>query len=288
MRIAGLGLAASLVALWALSAGASSAPAAPAREMQEIFRSSGLEAQLASLDQVVSASLAPNLANVPESQAAVVRRAVLSEFNAPVLQQQVESRLAKRYDPTQAAATLRWLRTPLARRITQIEIEGASAESLKGLAEFAQTLQSMPPTHERLALALDFDRATGWSEFALEVSLASARAAMTAMSVVRPDEPRLRAKEIEAAIDAQREKLRVGLEQASLLSALYVYRNLTDAELQTYLDWARSDAGRWYHGAVRQTLLEVLTEVSARMGHTVATALRAAPGQAPVPARQAQ
>jgi hypothetical protein len=278
-------LAACFAWLAALPALAASGLPGPAGEMQEIFRISGLEAQLGTLDQVVAASLAPNLQGVPPAQAQVVQRAVLSEFNAPLLKQQVESRLAKVHHPAHAAATLRWLRSPLARRITALEVAASSAESVREIERFAQNLPAQPPTPARVGLAREFDRATGWTEFALDVSLASARAAMTAIAAVRPDEPRLQPQQIEQAIASQRELMRNGIEQASLVSALFVYRSLSDTEFEAYIAWTKTDAGRWYHGVVREALLEVLTEVAGRMGRTVAAALRAAP--APVPAAPA-
>lgn len=274
--------------LAALPALATSGSPGPAGEMQEIFRSSGLEAQLGGVDQVVAASLGPNLSGVPPQQAMVVRNAVLAEFSGPVLQRQVEHRLGKRHDPVHAPATLRWLRSPLGRHVTQLEIAASTPDSVQQLDAYAMGLRQTPPSAQRVVLAQAFDRATGWTEFAVEISLASARAAMTAMSAVRPGEPHLQPAQVEAAIESQRERMHKELEQASLVSALFVYRSLSDEDFLTYIQWANTDAGRWYHGVVRETLLEVLTEVAGRMGRTVATALRSPPAPQPAPARRAQ
>jgi hypothetical protein len=251
--------------------------------MREIFRLSGLETQLGSLDMLVEESLAQSLQSIPTEQAERVKRAVLTELSAPQLQQQVASRLEKVHHPQHAAAALRWLRSPQGRRITQLEIEASTPESVRALEAYAQQLRAEPPREVRLGLARELDRAIGATQFAVEVSLASARAAMSAMSGVLPAERRLDAGQIEAAIGAQREAMREGLAQASLLSTLHTYRDLTDAELEAYLAFAKSDTGRWYHGAVKQALLEALTDVAGRMGRTVASALRSAPDPARAP-----
>jgi hypothetical protein len=286
MRRAALALLA-VVSLAATARG--SAGAITGDEMQEIFRLSGLEAQIGALDRAVAASLVPNLQRVPAAQADVVREAVLRAWSAPVIQQDVSARLAKAHDPQQAPATLRWLRSPLGRRVTELETHASSAEGVQALEAFAQQLRSHPPDETRLALARALDQATGATDFAVEVSLASARAAMSAVGAALPQEKRLDPDRIEAAIEAQRPRLHEQLAMASLASTLFTYQSLGNSELETYLAFARSDAGRWYHGVVKQALLEMLTDVSSRMGRTVATALRAAsaPGGAPTPAHRA-
>ncbi|HVN37074.1 MAG TPA: hypothetical protein VMW19_02745 [Myxococcota bacterium] len=246
-------------------------------EMQEIYRLSGLEAQVGALDRVVAASLIPNLSRVPAARAGVVRDAVLRAWSTPVLRQDVVDRLAKIHDPQHAAETLRWLRSPLGRRISKLETHATSAEGVQGLEAFSQQLRSHPPDATRLALARALDQATGATDFAVEVSLASGRAAMSAVGAASPEEKRLEPDKIEAAIEAQRQRLHDQLAPASLASTLFTYQSLSDSELETYLAFARGDAGRWYHDAVKQALLGMLTDVSGRMGLTVATALRAAP-----------
>src|SRR5262245_10849799 len=134
-------------------------------DMQEIYRLSGLEAQVGALDRVVAASLIPNLQRVPAAHAEVVRDAVLRAWSPPVLQQDLVARLAKAHDPQQAAATLRWLRSPLGRRVTALETHATSAEGVQGLEAFSAQLRTHPPDKTRLALARALDQATGETDF---------------------------------------------------------------------------------------------------------------------------
>ena len=272
----------------AATARASAGPAA-GDEMQEIYRLSGLEAQVGALDRVVAASLIPNLQRVPAAQAEVVRDAVLRAWSTPVLQQDVLARLTTAHDPQRAAEVLRWLRSPLGRRISSLETHAASAEGVEALEAFSKQLHSHPPDQTRLALARALDQATGATEFAVEVSLASARAAMSAVGAALPQEKRLEPDKIEAAIESQRQRLHEQLAMASLASTLFTYQSLSDSELETYLAFARGDAGHWYHDRVKQAMLGMLTDVSGRMGRTVTMALRAqpSPGGAPTPAHRA-
>jgi hypothetical protein len=277
----------ALLAVLALAATARAAAGAAGDEMQEIYRLSGLEAQVGALDRVVAASLTPNLQRIPAERAALVRDAVLRAWSTPVLQQDVVARLAKVHDPQQAAATLRWLRSPLGRRVTELETHATSAEGVQALEAFSQQLRSHPPDQTRLALARALDQATGATEFAVEVSLASARAAMSAVGAALPEEKRLEPAKIEAAIESQRQRLHDQLAMASLASTLFTYQSLSNSELESYLAFTRGDAGRWYHDAVKQALMGMLTDVSGRMGRTVATALRAAPAPGGTPAHRA-
>ena len=275
----------SLSLLWlAASASAASETSGPAGEMRELFRLSGLETQLGALDELVAASLTPNLERVPAAQKDVVRHAALEAFSGPVLQERVAARLAKVHQPEHAAAALRWLRSPLGRRITLLETQTSTAEGMRALEQYALQLKTEMPPSSRVGLAQELDRAVGATDFAVELSLACARAAMSAIGGALPAERRLDPDKIEKAIDSQRQLLHEQLGQISLVSTLYTYRSLTDVELEHYLAFVRGDAGRWYHGVVKKVLLEVLSDQAGRMGATVATALRAAP--APIPAQR--
>jgi len=280
-------VAASLALLFfAVPALAAPDASGKAGEMRELFRLSGLESQLGSIDDLVAASLTPNLSKVPAAQKDIVRHAALDAFSSPVLQERVFGELAKVYDAQQAAAALRWLRSPLGRRITLLEMQTSTAEGMRELETFALQLKKQMPPNARIALAHELDKATGATDFAVELSLACARASMSAIGAALPAERRLDPDKIEAAIESQRKVLHEQLGQVSLVSTLYTYRSLTDTELETYLMFTRGDAGRWYHDVVKQALLHVLTEQAGVMGKQVALALRApAPGTAPSPAR---
>jgi hypothetical protein len=276
------------LALLCLSAPALAATGSPraAGEMREIFHLSGLEAQLGALDEIVAASLTPNLQRIPAGQAATVRHAALEAFSGPALQEKVAGRLAKVHHPQHAAATLRWLRSPLGVRIAELERQTSTAEGMRALEAYAQQLAGQAPPASRVGLARELDQAVGMTDFSVELSLASARAAMAAIGAVLPAERRLAPDKIEAAIASQRELLREQLGRASLVTTLYTYRSLKDVELEAYLAFVRGDAGRWYHGVVKQALLETLSEQAGRMGTTVAAALRAAPTPAQSPAQR--
>lgn len=279
----------SLCLLW-LATPALAAPDAsgPAGEMREIFRLSGLETQLGALDELVAASLTPNLERIPAAQKDAVRHAALEAFSSPVLQERVAARLVKVHEPKHAASALRWLRSPLGRRITLLETQTSTAEGMRALEQYAQQLKSQMPPAARVGLAQALDDAVGATDFAVELSLACARAAMSAIGGALPAERRLDPDQIEKAIGSQRQLLHEQLGQISLVSTLFTYRSLSDVELEHYLAFVRGDAGRWYHSAVKQALLEVLSDQAGRMGAAVATALRAtpAPSAAPSPAKR--
>ncbi len=177
---------------------------------------------------------------------------------------------AKRFDAVQQQ-----LATPLLQRVTRAE-----RESLKSLAAdpsnfsaFLTRLQRQPPTAQRLALI-------GREVEAMEAA-----------------DPTRQRPAIVDSLDAlpgaleQAQQLTVTapstgsfayLSQVSpTLSSLYTYRDLSDAEMERYLQFLESDAGRWYARAGHQAIIAAIQRASQELQThlTDFEALQQAPAQ---------
>jgi hypothetical protein len=152
---------------------------------------------------------------------------------------------------------------------------------MRAMQAYAANLASNPAPATRVALAAELDAATGMTDFTVEAALASAMATALGMNGVLPPEQRGDESELRALVEAQRSLLRPEIERVTMVSMLYSYQSLRDAELRDYIDFSNSEPGRWYHDVVKQALLDTLTDASSRVGRAVAGELNATPDSMP-------
>jgi len=60
-----------------------------------------------------------------------------------------------------------------------------------------------------------------------------------------------------------------------LVLFLYVYRAATDAELEEYITFEESEAGRWFQGLYRRGMLEAVSAASEQVVRQIAKSLPA-------------
>jgi hypothetical protein len=126
------------------------------------------------------------------------------------------------------------------------------------LALFAQGLPRMDASAERRQLIQQLGQAIPAREAAAEVSLALAGVAADSLSQMLPGV--MSSEQTRNMLDGQRQRLIVQIGKDLDNSLLYVYRDLNDAELQQYLDFARSPAGQDYYRAALAALRAALAE----------------------------
>ena len=214
-------------------------------------------------------SLAAQAGVMPAEQLSVLRGAVRRAFAGDALRESVRSGLLARYDVRGAAGTLAWLRSPLGRRITQLEELGASQQMSSSRPD-ARSLAAAPPAAARIALIRELQESSGVADVGVDLAMTAALALALGANAAQPDAAK-RADEaaITAAIQAQRAPMAGQIEAVMQISSLFTYRELSDEELATYLEFVQSDAGRWYHDAVVAGLVSTLRRAASGIGGEV-------------------
>jgi hypothetical protein len=80
-----------------------------------------------------------------------------------------------------------------------------------------------------------------------------------------------RARVSEDVISGMRNRLRAPTRSASLLTVLYAYRGVPDAELASFAEFLETEAGRWYARTSRAAAIEVLERVLDKAAERAAT-----------------
>ncbi|MFP5337279.1 MAG: hypothetical protein ACLGIW_02080 [Gammaproteobacteria bacterium] len=167
----------------------------------------------------------------------------------------------QRYKDTLPPAVFQTLVTNSNRRFASHAIDQRVQQALREhLAEpqpalefFQSTLGRKIVSAEVLAARRDhLAQALPASEAGAEVSLALAGVAADSLSQMIPG--LLGGNQAQSLLSSQRQRMIEQIEGDLDNTLLYVYRDLSDAELEQYLEFARSDDGKAYYQAALQAL----------------------------------
>ena len=77
-----------------------------------------------------------------------------------------------------------------------------------------------------------------------------------------PETERSSPEAIRGDVEARREYLEPMLRQMAIIGFLYTYRDFSADEVDVYIAFAETDAGRWYADAMAAAFLESVTSAS--------------------------
>jgi uncharacterized tellurite resistance protein B-like protein len=229
-----------------------------AAAIDEALELSGLKTQLSQLPQHILAQ-APQLpADLTHSERAALLRILAHSFRADAVSPLIKERFLAEFDPPRMAALLQWLRSPASRRMVQLEISGSSAAATAELQAFAASLERTPPPEERLALVRRLDEATATTDIAFETLVVIAQEIARATGGER-----MSLGELEGMMRSRAEVLSV-IGDITLVTLLFTYRPVSDADLLAYVTAWESDVGRWFSGLWRRAYLDAIRAAARR------------------------
>jgi hypothetical protein len=207
--------------------------------VEEILDLSGVTRQLGALSATLIAEFKAPASFSPKDRAAI-ERVTAGHFHSDRLLATITREVRRRHDQPTLDAAAAWLRSPLGRKITAMEI----AASLTPAAE--RRASGPPPSPGRKALIEQLDWLGGITESQLDTIVAISRATATNIASVLSPDQRKSPPQIERDLQRTRAQLRAEVEQATTQFMLYQYRTLEDADLQRFAAFLSSEAGRRY------------------------------------------
>ncbi len=219
----------------------------------ELYVKSGMEKQLGQLSAVIQAYLSQTIPG--DDQAQKLPKEVLSALSASaqqafapeMLKKVVLAELTGKLTDRDIKEVLLWLDSPLGKRCTQLEEAGSTSKALAVMQQYAAGLKNSPPTAERMKLLREFDSAVKCTETAVAVAIKTQIAVAVAVNATFPVEQQKPLDDIAREIEKTRPAVEASVRSHMLISCLYTYRSLTDAEIRLYTAFARTPAGSRYH-----------------------------------------
>jgi len=272
---------AALLALLLLPIGPAVARSAPppsgdtaARDavIAELMDLSGMDATLRQLPGLIEAELdRPPDPDLDEATYAMLRVVLLGTFQAEALRRGVMEELAAGYEPERFAAFRELLNRPLLKRMTALEVAAGTPEAQAEMdRDEAALLAGAGP--ERLALVDRLDAASGATRMGTDLALMPVETMGTIHFPLLPEAERARQREaLDETLEQLRPEIEASMRHAVVVSYVYTYRDVDDADFAAYVEMVESDLARDW---MRRTADAFRHAVARAQAHAAAELMR--------------
>jgi hypothetical protein len=188
-------------------------------------------------------------------------------FDAKVLREKVQKHIQANMSEADVQAALSWLRSPLGEKITKLEEEASTPAAY---AEMQKMADKLTGNSGRVELARRLDNAVKATETGVAVALNTQTAMIAALTSGTAPEERPTMNDIEKEVAKSKGQIRSAVEQSTILSFLYAYRSLSDAEIGKYIDFASSASGKRYHAVTAEGVNVAMSSAARVLGGLIA------------------
>jgi hypothetical protein len=213
----------------------------------ELYETAGWTEQRANFSDALTAAQQRYKNSLPPAVYQALVTNSNRRFAVNAIDQRAKQALRQNLPDPQAA--LEFFQSPLGHKVVAAETLAARREQL---ARYENGLPRMEAGSNRQLLIRHLAQALPAAEAGAEVSLALAGVAADSLSQMIPG--LLGGNQAQGLLEGQRERLQQQVESDLDNTLLYIYRDLSDAELQEFVEFAQSQAGQNYYQAALQTL----------------------------------
>ena len=246
----------------------------PAREL---LQRSGIANQLDPYPAMVRMGLEEARARspMPDETFRALVDATDRGFNPAKMKEIVVAQFKAGLTRAEMEGALRWLNSPLGRRITKAEEESSTTEGYRRMQDWGASISKHPPSEARARQVRRIDKAGGITDFSLRSQKNSQLALVAALTATQPAEAQRAAFDrVKAAFEANAKALRQRAEQDVMLGLLYSYRDIPDDELDAYAAFMESPVGRKYMEASCDGFDEAVVRATHNFGAVVRETLK--------------
>ena len=229
--------------LLALSTHTHAAPPTTAL-ITEILELSGLEQQFEEIQRFAISEADNRKEGLAPGTHAALRQSLGTAFATAKLRANVIAVFKEFGDHNKLQQWRTTLQSPLMRRMRALEQAATRDEAYAATIEFGRHLENLPPPTERVTLIMRLATVTAATELALDSHIAVTRALLHHINPTLPDNKKLDLKKENAILSDVRAQLAEQMNDVTIVTYLYTYREITDADLREYISSYESEAGR--------------------------------------------
>jgi hypothetical protein len=269
-------LAALLLCLLPLSAPAQNQEAL----VQELYVKSGMENQLAQIPAIIqvgfdqAAQGDPRLKKLPKDLLATMRALAPAAYAPESLKKSMVKALGEKLTVPEIKQTLTWLDTPTGKTCTRAEEDAATPGAIVKMEQFASTIKKLPPSPDRLELLKQLDDAVKGTESNVQIAVNTQIAFALAANATLPRERQRPPEQLVREVEKIRPQVEDAVKAQVRISLLYTYRDLSEAQLQEYIEFLKSPAGAKYMAVSIAALKKALFEGSLRWGKAIGESMK--------------
>ena len=245
-------------------------PRAEVPALDELLDRSGLKAQLQSLTAGIRAQFVRAHRRQSSQDRITIDRIVAEHFAPETLHTKIRLEFLRNVEPGRLEKALAWYDSPLGKRVVGQELAALVAA---GGPEAVADLERNRPSPRRLDLIERLDEGGGASETTVDITVAIVRSLTVAFQPGLPAVAGLSRAQLDKQIARARNRTLEDMRRLCRVSMLLAYRNLSDDELEQYVRFVESDAGRWYLSVLNSALLAAVGAAADATAAELATAV---------------
>lgn len=247
--------------------------------IQSLYIKSGMDKQIKQLPLLIQASVEQALKEdnrinqLPRHTKSAISGSVQEAFAPERLKKIIIKEMKESMTVKDLNKVLKWLDSPLGKKCTRLEEAASTPETLSEIQKFATQLQQTPPASNRLDILRRLDAAVKATETNVEISMNAQLAVAFAVVKSLPLEQQGPLEDIAAQLEKNRPQIEAVMRSQTLLFALYTYQDLTNADLEKYIQFATSPAGTKYHVVTISGFKKALLDGSLKWSESIANIL---------------
>lgn len=204
--------------------------------LDEIFQLSGIDSTLQQIPVLINATF-DNMAGQGTDQKVIDdMKTIMARVMSPeILRGSAMDHMKTELSKAEISQIHKQLKSPFARRMSALEKEASQPDSMANIMAFAQTLESNPPSDQRINLIAELVKASNAVESSLTVRTEFVRGFLEATSQLSPPDQRMTDEQIDEKIGMMRDQMMESVAQEIILTYFYLYRSLSDTEVESYI-----------------------------------------------------
>ncbi|HLT12912.1 MAG TPA: DUF2059 domain-containing protein [Marinobacter sp.] len=205
---------------------------------------------------------------VPPMVADTIGYVVSNSFRAEEIENKIVANLDESLTDQQLAEVHEWYQTPVAEKIARAEIAASAPAAWPEMRSRAPELNKANKGKDRETLFARFDRASRATESAVDTAIAVQLGLSSAMAALSNDS--VHHDKMRQRLETQRPALQSMVSQQVYDSYLFTYRDISAQEMNLYLGFLESDAGREFTRVVTESIQQAVTDPIENIGGQLA------------------
>jgi hypothetical protein len=256
--------------------------------IQSLYIKSGIDRQVRQLPILIRSSVVQamekddRINGLPRRTKTAISGSVQESFSPERIKKTIINEVKASMTVKELDNVLHWLDSPLGKKCTRLEDAASTPEIFSDVKKFAARLEQAPPADRRLNILRRLDAAVKATETNVEIAMNTQLAVAYAVVQSLPREQQGSLKDIATQLKKNRPQIEAVMKSQTLLFGLYIYRDLTNAELEKYIRFAVSPCGTKYHAATISGFKKALLDGSLKWGRSIAGILSQSGRQADI------
>lgn len=240
--------------------------------VQTLMQKSGLEKQIEQVPQFVQSGLDKAQQEARGlSQEAFRKISVLaiSAFDARAIHEAVTTYIKSTLSENDMSNVLVWLKSPLGKKITRLEEEATTPEKYMDMQARGPKLLDEYKDTARIIKLEKLDNVIGATESTVSTVLNVQLALIAAMSTAMEADKRPFYEDVQDLVYKNKTQVQASINSLVRMQFLYTYSELTDYEIDRYVEFAESNSGQRYHYVTTNALNDALVQAARKFGSRI-------------------